>query len=299
MDTIRLTGISARAAHGVLSDEHVKAQPFSVDVTMGVDTRLAGRTDDLSATLNYVHIAHLVTEILQGGHVDLIEVLAEKIAARVLEFPVYWVDVTIHKPEAPIDVDFDDVSVTIHRENAVMRRGCSAVIALGSNLPLGVLTPSDIVTQALCEIANHPRISLTGRGRLYRSAAVTHGDDQPDYVNTVITVDTRLSPVALMDELLEVEAQFGRVRDGGTWGPRTLDLDIINVSTLAGPVLFNAPTLTLPHPRAAERSFVVRPWLDCDPMAELPGWGHIRDLPAADAVDLEEIPWPRYNLKTT
>jgi 2-amino-4-hydroxy-6-hydroxymethyldihydropteridine diphosphokinase len=82
-----------------------------------------------------------------------------------------------------------------------------------------------------------------------------------------------------------VEAVFGRVRDE-VWGPRTLDLDII----VYGDVVSDDPELTLPHPRAHERAFVLAPWLDIDPDAEVPGWGRVSDLLAkVDHADVRRL----------
>lgn len=102
------------------------------------------------------------------------------------------------------------------------------------------------------------------------------GPPQPDYLNAVLLARTTLSSPVLLDRLHEVEAAFDRVREV-RWGPRTLDIDII---TVAGEVSAD-PQLTLPHPRAHERAFVLAPWHDADPDAVLPGHGPVAALLAA------------------
>lgn len=117
-DTITLTGITAQGFHGVFEDERRNGQPFVVDVVLHTDLRPAGLSDDLTQTAHYGELAEQVAQIIAGEPLNLIEALAERIAAAVLaDFAVIdAVDVTVHKPQAPITVPFGDVSVTIHRE---------------------------------------------------------------------------------------------------------------------------------------------------------------------------------------
>ena len=117
LDQIQILGIAARGFHGVLESEREAGQDFSADVTLYLDTRAAARDDDLDETVNYALVAQDVVDILSGEPVDLIETVAEQIAAAVLDRPlVASVDVTVHKPQAPIPVPFSDVTVTINRD---------------------------------------------------------------------------------------------------------------------------------------------------------------------------------------
>jgi 2-amino-4-hydroxy-6-hydroxymethyldihydropteridine diphosphokinase len=102
------------------------------------------------------------------------------------------------------------------------------------------------------------------------------GPPQPEYLNAVLIAETTLPATALLRRGQAVEAAFGRVREE-VWGPRTLDVDVI----VYGDVVSDDPELTLPHPRAWERAFVLAPWLDADPEAEVPGRGRVADLLAA------------------
>ncbi|SFD29020.1 dihydroneopterin aldolase [Streptomyces aidingensis] len=116
MDRIVLRGLRARGTHGALPEERALGQTFVVDLELSVDTRPAARTDDLSRTVHYGLVAEEVTGIVSGEPCALIETLAQRIADRCLSFePVREVEVTVHKPQAPIAVPFDDVTITIRR----------------------------------------------------------------------------------------------------------------------------------------------------------------------------------------
>lgn len=115
-DTITVTGITAVGYHGVFDSERRAGQPFVVDVVLHLDLRTAGATDDLTATAHYGDVAEQVVEAVTGEPLNLIEALAERIAARLLaSFPAEAVQITVHKPQAPIPVPFGDVAVSIVR----------------------------------------------------------------------------------------------------------------------------------------------------------------------------------------
>lgn len=144
-----------------------------------------------------------------------------------------------------------------------------AVLALGANLG----NRRDNLQGAIDALADTPGIRVNVVSPLYVTAAVGGPEDQPDYFNAVILVDTFLPPEMLLDRANAVEEAFQRVRTEH-WGPRTLDVDIITY----GDTQSDDPQLTLPHPRAFERAFVLAPWHDADPAAELPGRGRVADL---------------------
>ncbi|MDA0563561.1 2-amino-4-hydroxy-6-hydroxymethyldihydropteridine diphosphokinase [Streptomonospora sp. S1-112] len=112
---------------------------------------------------------------------------------------------------------------------------------------------------------------------VYETAPVG-GPEQGPFLNAVVAADTALPAEAVLERALAVEEAFQRVREV-RWGPRTLDIDIIAVAGERS----DDPRLTLPHPRAHERAFVLAPWADVDPAAEIPGRGAVRDLLAAVA----------------
>ncbi|NUU20080.1 MAG: 2-amino-4-hydroxy-6-hydroxymethyldihydropteridine diphosphokinase [Streptomycetaceae bacterium] len=144
-----------------------------------------------------------------------------------------------------------------------------AVLALGSNLG----NRRDNLQGAIDALADTPGIRVNVVSPLYVTEAVGGPEDQPEYFNAVILVDTFLTPDMLLDRANAVEEAFQRVRTEH-WGPRTLDVDII----VYGDKVVQDPHLTIPHPRAHERAFVLAPWVDADPDAEIPGHGRAADL---------------------
>jgi 2-amino-4-hydroxy-6-hydroxymethyldihydropteridine diphosphokinase len=146
-----------------------------------------------------------------------------------------------------------------------------AVLALGANLGDRVAA----LQSAVDELAAAGKVlAVSG---VYQTAPVG-GPEQPDYCNAVVLLETALRPMALLDVAHSIEAAAGRVRLE-RWGPRTLDVDIIAYDD----VVSSDPVLTLPHPRAHERGFVLVPWAEVAPDATLAGHGRITDL--LDTVD--------------
>jgi dihydroneopterin aldolase len=118
-DRITLRGLRAVGHHGVYAEERANGQPFVVDVVLEVDTRAAAASDDVTHTVHYGELAERVVAVVEGEPVNLIETLAQRIADVCLEDKrVAAVEVTVHKPEAPVGVEFSDVAVSI-----VRRRG--------------------------------------------------------------------------------------------------------------------------------------------------------------------------------
>ncbi|WP_233279180.1 dihydroneopterin aldolase [Microterricola pindariensis] len=118
-DHITLTGLRVQAHHGVFDFERENGQAFVADVTVWLDFAAAAAGDELAATIHYGVLAEEVAAAVQRDPVDLIETVVERIAATVLAHPAAQrVRVTLHKPDAPITVPFDDVSVTITRERS-------------------------------------------------------------------------------------------------------------------------------------------------------------------------------------
>ena len=156
-----------------------------------------------------------------------------------------------------------------------------AVLSVGANLGdrLGTLQGCVQV------IARLPDTDVLAISPVYETTPVG-GPPQPDYLNAVLLIQTGLPPRDLLDAVRGIEAGFGRVR-AERFGPRTLDIDIIGY---AGQVS-DDPELTLPHPRAHERAFVLVPWHDIDPGAELPGSGPVAGLLAGlDRAGVRPVP---------
>lgn len=115
-DRLVLSGLRTHGHHGVLDFERRNGQEFVVDVELGLDTRAAAASDDLSTTVHYGELAERLSAAVGSDPVSLIETLAQRLATVCLaQSGVEWVSVTVHKPAAPIPAAFDDVSLTIHR----------------------------------------------------------------------------------------------------------------------------------------------------------------------------------------
>ena len=144
-----------------------------------------------------------------------------------------------------------------------------AVLSLGSNLGNSAEILSS-AAEALNEVSE-----IIALSSFYQTRPVG-GPPQPDFLNAVVVIDTNLEPDELLMVAQAIEAAHGRERTVDTvkWGPRSLDIDLIKCDEL----IFNSSDLTIPHPRAHEREFVLRPWLEIDPTATLPGFGQISGL---------------------
>ena len=148
-----------------------------------------------------------------------------------------------------------------------------AVLSLGSNLGDRLA----LLQQAILDVAGQPRLTPVAVSGVYETDPVG-GPDQPYFLNAVLVIDTTLTPRELLELAHAVEASADRERSV-RWGPRTLDVDIIAM----GDDVVDETDLQVPHPRAAERAFVLVPWSDADPTAVFPGAGAVREL--LDTVD--------------
>ncbi|MFZ1381354.1 MAG: 2-amino-4-hydroxy-6-hydroxymethyldihydropteridine diphosphokinase [Scrofimicrobium sp.] len=361
-DVIALRGLSAVGSHGVYDFERHGAQVFSADLKLHVDSRQAALTDDVAYTVDYSELAEKAVEILSGTPVYLLETLANKLAAMALTFPlVHRVEVTVHKPMAPVRHQFKDVSVTVTRtQGDRVATKISAAEAKATpqeesrppaqiadsekpapeapqKSPVPLVNPfptraelnrpkaeSESVTprsfagsrSPLTGVALIPR-SFTDGSPIYRavlSLGSNKGDSlqtlaaaiaalratpgfevslvgpvvrtlpvlepgalpQPDYLNTVVIGRTVLPPPVLLQAVNRIEADFGRVRER-RWAARTLDIDIVSLDQMR----INSRDLTLPHPRAHERAFVLFPWAAIAPEDRLPGFGTVSELLAS------------------
>ncbi len=156
-----------------------------------------------------------------------------------------------------------------------------AYIGLGSNLD----DPVRQVRRALAALRELPHTVWVRGSSLYRSRPLGAAA-QPDYINAVAVVDTRLDAHALLGALQVIETAHGRDRSAGRWSSRTLDLDLL----LYGEDRYDDAQLTVPHPGIAEREFVLYPLAEVEPELLVPGLGHVRDrLPGCDRRGLQRI----------
>jgi len=153
-----------------------------------------------------------------------------------------------------------------------------AILALGSNLG----ERNDTLSTAVADLVDPPEVRLLGVSPVVQTKAVGGPEGQPDFLNMVMAVETTLTPLELLRHCHDVEQKHHRVREV-RWGPRTLDVDII----VFGDLVSEDPILTVPHPRAAERAFVLYPWSLLEPHAQLEGRS-VAEL-AAVASDMPDI----------
>ena len=281
-DAITLTGLKVYGYHGVFDFERREGQDFIVDVTLHTDTRAAAASDALVDTADYGTLAEDIAAIIAGEPLNLIETLAERIADHCLTV-ADSATVTVHKPAAPVPVAFDDVSVTITRpapeapagslpapeagDTRAESTGLQAVLGLGANLG----QPLEALRATVTALATHPDISVEACSTAFATKPVG-GIDQPDFTNAVAIVTTELSPLQLLGVCQGIELAHGRTREI-RWGPRTLDIDLIrctrtgSLDDAAAEITCETGQLVLPHPRAAERAFVLAPWAQLRPTA--------------------------------
>ncbi|MFF3069764.1 2-amino-4-hydroxy-6-hydroxymethyldihydropteridine diphosphokinase [Kitasatospora sp. NPDC057936] len=156
----------------------------------------------------------------------------------------------------------DSADTTLHSQRC-------AVVALGSNLGNRL----DTLQGAVDALADTPGLRIKAVSAVYETEAVGGPDEQPNYYNAVVVLRTSLPPLDLLERGNAIEDAFGRVRTV-RWGARTLDVDILAYEG----VVSDDPQLLLPHPRSHERAFVLAPWLDAQPDAEVPGYGQVSVL---------------------
>jgi dihydroneopterin aldolase/2-amino-4-hydroxy-6-hydroxymethyldihydropteridine diphosphokinase len=305
LDRISIVGLRVRGRHGVFDHERVTGQDFVVDAVLWLDTTAAAAADDLGLTADYGAIADRLAAIVGGEPVALIETLADRLAKACLADPVVQeAEVTVHKPHAPVSQTVTDVAVTIRRkassagqpitvraeggeqtgrdeaasgENAAGAEGRDAtvrerpvVLSVGSNL-------GDRMTNLQLGLD-----VLAGGGLILRAVSSVYetdpvgGEGQGDFLNAILLAVSALPARDILARCAAAEAAAGRVRTV-RWGPRTLDVDIV----MCGSETSTDPTLTLPHPLAHERAFVLAPWLELDPDAVLIGSGPVAGLLAA------------------
>ena len=247
-DHIYVNGLRLMALVGVLPHEREGEQPVQVDIDLEVDLAEAGLTDNLVDTANYGAIAEAVSEVVRMSSDVLLERLVARIAERCLQFDhVEVADVRLTKLRPPIAENLDSTAVRIVRSRVDMKIPARhrAIVALGSNL-------GDRV--AYLRFGLERLSNVVAQSQVFETDPVGGPDNQGPYLNMVAVIDTDLDPYALLRRLLQIEAEAHRVRVE-RWGPRTLDLDLLFYDD----VTINSEELIVPHPRFAERRFVLEP----------------------------------------
>lgn len=250
MDCIHIKDLEIWAKHGVFPEENALGQKFVVCADLYTDIRRAGLEDDLDHSVDYGGVAHRIKEFMEENTCKLIEAVAERMAACLLqEFPIRRLRLEIKKPWAPVGLPLDTVSVEIER--------CwhRTFIALGSNMG----NPRENLNFAVRELSNTPGCRVK-KVSSYMETKPFGFTEQPDFLNGALEMDTLLMPEELLYLLNSIEAEAGRERLIH-WGPRTLDLDILFYDDL----VMDSEDLTIPHIGIAERDFVLLPMEEIAP----------------------------------
>lgn len=245
MDYIKITGLKIYAYHGVLPEEQKNGQDFIINARLFYSMKKAGMSDDLNDALNYAEVCEFIGKTFTENRFDLIEAAAEHLCSRLLlAFPILEkIELELRKPQAPIPMDFEDVSVNMTRS------WHKAYVAVGSNMG----DSRQLIADGLAKLKKQENV----RNFKESSLLVTkpYGPvEQDDFLNGCVTFETLLDPEKLLDLLHMIEAEANRERKIH-WGPRTLDLDIIFYDKL----VYESEDLVIPHVDMHNRSFVLTP----------------------------------------
>ena len=256
MDQIIIENLKIFAHHGVYWEENEKGQNFYVNAVLETDTRTAGIMDDLDLSTNYGEICTFLNHFLRANTYSLIETVAEKAAeALLLRFSlVRRVTLEVRKPEAPIPLPFESVSVKI------TRGWHTAYLSCGSNVG-DRKVHLDGAVRALKD-DNKCRVLCVSD---WIETAPYGGVEQDDFLNGAIKLETLYTPGMLLERLQEIEKEHHREREVH-WGPRTLDLDIL----LYEDCVMYTEELIIPHIDMQNRYFVLKPLAQIAPYERHP-----------------------------
>ena len=250
MDQLRIKDLEVYAYHGVFAAEKELGQRFVLDLILDYDMTRAAKTGDLTASIHYGELAQELVKWCQESKEDLIETLAYQLIDKIFQSYdlVEKVSLEVKKPWAPVPLPLDTCSVKL------VRKKRKAFIALGSNQG----SPVANLDAALEKMAEQNIRILQISSRI--ETEPWGGVEQDPFLNQVVEVETWLNPEELMQTLLAIEADLGRVREI-KWGPRVIDLDILYI----GQEELYSPNLIVPHPYVAERAFVLQSLVEIAP----------------------------------
>lgn len=245
MDEIRIENLEVYAGHGVYEEENRNGQTFFVNAILYTDVRAAGQSDELSLSTNYGEVCHKIYQCLREHTFRLIEAAAEFTAEQILlSFPlIQALSLEIRKPDAPVGLPFESVSVKIERGWK------KAYLGIGSNMG----DKKAYIKEAVEKLMQNSKIRKVRVSELLVTEPYG-GVEQDDFLNGAIEIETLYAPMELLEFLQQTEAEAGRERLIH-WGPRTLDLDIL----LYEDVISDIPRLMIPHPDMQNREFVLKP----------------------------------------
>lgn len=253
MDKIYLKDIEIFANHGVFQEEKNLGQKFILSLELSLDLKEAAKTCDLTKSVHYGELCHKVIEVFKEESLDLIESVVNKVAKFILDnySMVNGVKVLLKKPWAPIGRHLDYAAVEINKKRHV------AYIAIGSNIG----NKEENLNNAIKKINETQEIKVSKISSFIKTEPWGN-EDQDEFLNGALKLETYLTPKELMSELLRIESELGRVREI-KWGPRVIDLDII----LFDDIISNDEFVIIPHPLMHLRDFVLKPLNEIAPYA--------------------------------
>lgn len=242
MDKIKIKGIKVYANHGLFDSEKILGQEFVVDCCMCLD--ISNCSERIEKTAHYGDVTMDIVKYMKENRFDLLETLANSMSKYLLlKYPIIReLELSIHKPQAPIPTVFSDIELT------VVRKRVSVYLGVGSNLGDRV----EFLDMAIDEIMSDDNIKLV-RKSSYIETAPYGVLDQPNFLNGVLQVETIYTPQELLEFCHRVEEKSGRIRER-VWGERTLDVDIL----LYGDEIIFTEHLKIPHPELHMREFVLK-----------------------------------------
>lgn len=245
MNAIEIKGLKVSACHGVLPSEKECPQLFVFDISVDVDIQKAAESDEVSDTVDYADVCSIVSDYCKANSFNLIERLARGAALTVLKkYPsANAVEVTVHKPHAPVPQPFGDVSVFYRAERNTV------ILSLGSSLG----DSAAILNTAIAKIGASEGVNVLKVSRFIKSAPYG-GVAENEFLNCALSIECLLPPRALLKRLNDIEAEAGRTREK-RWADRTLDIDII----FFGDKIMAEEGLCVPHPDYYNRPFVIEP----------------------------------------
>lgn len=250
MDRLDIHGLEIFAHHGVFPAEKELGQKFVLDLTLTYDMTQAAMTGDLRASVHYGQLSQQVTDWFRETSHDLIETAGHAVLERIFaHYPlVQAISLTVKKPWAPVHLPLETCAVTLTREKS------RAFIGLGTNLgdkSANLAKAKELMEQAGMVIIKQSSLLET---------EPWGGVEQDGFLNQVVEIETWLTPETLLDTLLAIELDMGRVREV-RWGPRLIDLDVLFIEDQT----IYTDKLIVPHPYVAERDFVLQSLVEIAP----------------------------------
>jgi dihydroneopterin aldolase/2-amino-4-hydroxy-6-hydroxymethyldihydropteridine diphosphokinase len=251
MTEINIKGLRVVTCHGALPQEKLTPQPFLFDARLCGDFFKGAQKDDLDATVNYADVCILIKSIAENNVYNLIEKLAYECAMAILQkfSKVSAVTVTVHKPNAPIHMPFDDVFVSITLERQ------KVYLSLGSS----VGDRRQTLESALEALNKVEGVKVTNLSSFIETEPYG-GVARNKFLNCAAEIECLIPPEQLLSEIHRIEKEGGRVRDK-RWDDRTLDIDII----FFGNKIIAEEGLIVPHPDYFNRQFVLQPLKEIAP----------------------------------